>query len=51
MEASLGPLLPLFERERAAGRALALGVLTETAGSTYRKAGALILVAANGDYA
>lgn len=51
MEASLGPLLPLFERERGAGRALALGVLVHTAGSTYRKPGALILIAANGDYA
>lgn len=51
MESSLGPLLPLFERERAAGRALALGLLVHTAGSTYRKAGALILIAANGDYA
>ena len=51
MEASLGPLLPLFERERAAGRALALGILVHTDGSTYRKPGALILIAANGDYA
>jgi xanthine/CO dehydrogenase XdhC/CoxF family maturation factor len=51
VEASLGPLLPLFERERGAGRALALGVLVHTAGSTYRKPGALILIAANGDYA
>src|SRR5215469_1545986 len=51
MEASLGPLLPLYERERAAGRAMALGVLVHTAGSTYRKAGALILIAADGEYA
>jgi xanthine dehydrogenase accessory factor len=51
VEAVLGPLLPLFERERAAGRALALGVLVHTAGSTYRKPGALILIAVNGDYA
>ena len=51
MEASLGPLLPLFERERAAGNAVALGVLVHTAGSTYRKPGALILIARNGDYA
>lgn len=51
MEATFGPLLPLFERERSAGRALALGVLLSTAGSTYRKPGALILIAANGDYA
>lgn len=51
MEASVGPLLPLFERERAAGRALALGILVHTDGSTYRKAGALIAIAADGDYA
>jgi xanthine dehydrogenase accessory factor len=51
MEAALGPLLPLFERERTAGRAMALGVLIDTAGSTYRKPGALILIAADGEYA
>ena len=51
MEATLGPLLPLYERERAAGRAVALGVLVHAAGSTYRKPGALILIAADGDYA
>ena len=51
MESLLGPLLPLFERERAAGRALALGLLVATAGSTYRKAGALMLIAHDGDSA
>ena len=51
VEASLGPLLPLYERERAAGRAMALAVLAYTEGSTYRKPGALMLIAANGDYA
>ena len=51
MEASVGPLLPLLERERAASRALALGILVHTAGSTYRKPGALIAIAAAGDYA
>jgi len=51
MESLLGPLLPLFERERAAGRAVALGLLVETKGSTYRKPGALMLIAANGDSA
>lgn len=51
MESSVGPLLPLFERERAAGRPVVLGVLVHTAGSTYRKAGALILIAGSGDYA
>ncbi len=44
-------LLPLYERERAAGRALVLGVVLETAGSTYRKPGALMLIAADGNYA
>ena len=42
MEALLQPLLPLFERERAAGRALVLGVLVRTDGSTYRKPGAAL---------
>jgi xanthine/CO dehydrogenase XdhC/CoxF family maturation factor len=51
VEAFLGPLLPLYERERAAGRGMALAVLAHTAGSTYSKAGALMLIAANGDYA
>lgn len=50
METSLAPLLPLFESERAAGRALVLGVVLETAGSTYRKPGALMLIAADGNY-
>ncbi len=51
MEGTFGPLLPLYERERSAGRALALGILVRTRGSTYRKAGALILMAADGEYA
>jgi xanthine dehydrogenase accessory factor len=51
VESLLGPLLPLYERERAAGKPVALGVLVHTAGSTYRKPGALMLVASNGDYA
>lgn len=51
MEAFLGSLLPLYQRERAAGRALALGVLVHTAGSTYRKPGALMVIAASGEYA
>jgi xanthine/CO dehydrogenase XdhC/CoxF family maturation factor len=51
VESLLGPLLPLFERERTAGKPLALGVLVETAGSTYRKPGALMLIASNGDSA
>lgn len=51
VESSLAPLLPLFERERAAGRPLVLGIVLETAGSTYRKAGALMLIDADGNYA
>ena len=51
MESLLGPLVPLLDRERVAGRAVAVGVLVHTAGSTYRKPGALMLIAANGDYA
>ncbi|HZO21851.1 MAG TPA: XdhC family protein [Steroidobacteraceae bacterium] len=51
MESLLDPLLPLYERERAANRAVALGVLVQTLGSTYRKAGAMMLIAADGDYA
>ncbi|MFI4883999.1 MAG: XdhC family protein [Steroidobacterales bacterium] len=51
MDCELGPLLPLFERERAAGRAMVLGVLVHTAGSTYRKPGAMLLIAADGEYA
>jgi xanthine dehydrogenase accessory factor len=50
MDSELGPLLPLFERERAAGRAMALGILVHTAGSTYRKPGAMLLIARNGEY-
>jgi xanthine/CO dehydrogenase XdhC/CoxF family maturation factor len=51
MEANLTPLLPLFERERCAGRALALGVLVSTTGSTYRKVGALMAIAQGGAHA
>ena len=50
MDSELGPLLPLFERERVAGRAMALGILVHTAGSTYRKPGAMLLIAGNGEY-
>jgi len=51
VESLLGPLLPLFDRERFAGNAVVLGVLVHTAGSTYRKTGALMMIASNGDYA
>jgi xanthine dehydrogenase accessory factor len=48
MESTLGALLPLFHAERSAGRALALGVLIRTAGSTYQRPGALWCIAADG---
>src|SRR6185437_3042562 len=51
MDSELGPLLPLFARERAAGRPLALGLLVHTVGSTYRKPGAMLLMAGGGEYA
>jgi xanthine/CO dehydrogenase XdhC/CoxF family maturation factor len=41
----------LFERERAGGRACVLAVVLSTQGSTYRKAGSLMLIDANGEYA
>lgn len=51
MYATIARLLPLFERERAAGRALVLATVVRTAGSTYAKAGAPMLIAADGEYA
>ena len=51
MEAQVSPLLPLYERERAAGRAFTLAVVVHTSGSTYRKPGALMVIAADGSYA
>jgi xanthine dehydrogenase accessory factor len=51
MEALIAPLMPLYEGERRAGRAVALAVVVHTAGSTYRKPGALMLIAADGAYA
>jgi xanthine dehydrogenase accessory factor len=51
METLIAPLLPLYQRERQAGRALALAVVVHTTGSTYRKPGALMLIASDGEYA
>lgn len=51
MQASIAALLPLFEDERQAGRGAVLAVVTKTEGSTYAKAGALLLIAADGRYA
>lgn len=51
VEAQLTPLLPLIERERDASRPFALAVVVRTSGSTYRKPGALMAIAADGSYA
>lgn len=51
MVASLHPLLPLFERARTAGLPLVLATVVATRGSTYQKAGARMLIAADGEYA
>jgi len=51
MDASVTQLLPLYQRERAAGRAMALALVLDTAGSTYTKSGALLLIASDGEYA
>jgi xanthine/CO dehydrogenase XdhC/CoxF family maturation factor len=51
MDAPIVELLPLYRRERAAGRSLVLAVVLETAGSTYSKAGQPLLLAHSGEYA
>lgn len=51
MSSSLRSLLPLFLRERAAGRALVLATVVGTAGPTYTKPGAMMLIAGSGEYA
>ena len=48
MSSSLQRLLPLFERERHAGQAMVLATVTSTAGPTYSKPGAQMLIAASG---
>jgi xanthine dehydrogenase accessory factor len=48
---SLHRLLPLFERARAAHEPVVLATVIRTAGSTYAKAGAHMLIAADGEYA
>ena len=45
MSTSLQRLLPLFEREQARGHAMVLGTVIHTAGPTYTKAGAQMLIA------
>ncbi len=51
MDALIDSLLPLYARERAAGRPFALAVVVKTAGSTYSKWGTPLLLAQDGDYA
>ena len=51
MAMTLSRLLPLFEREYAACRAMVLAIVARTEGPTYSKAGALMLIAEDGEYA
>jgi xanthine dehydrogenase accessory factor len=51
MSLSLQRLLPLFERERLLRHPMVLATLVRTAGPTYSKPGAHMLLAANGEYA
>jgi len=46
----LAQLLPLFTRERDAQRSMVLATIVRTAGSTYRKAGAQMLITEDGEY-
>src|SRR5688572_20523412 len=48
---SLHRLLPLFDRARAIGQPLVLATVIRTGGSTYAKPGAMMLIAADGEYA
>jgi xanthine dehydrogenase accessory factor len=48
---SLHRLIPLYERCRTEGDAAVFATVIRTAGSTYAKAGAHMLIAANGEYA
>lgn len=50
MDNSLHPLLPAFERARAAGTPLVLATVAATRGSTYRKAGAQLLIGPGGKF-
>lgn len=51
MDVSLHPLLPLYAQARANESPLVLATVVATRGSTYRKAGAQMLIAADGQYA
>jgi xanthine/CO dehydrogenase XdhC/CoxF family maturation factor len=48
---SLHRLLPLFDRARVSGEPLVLATVVRTAGSTYAKPGAQMLIAHDGEYA
>jgi xanthine/CO dehydrogenase XdhC/CoxF family maturation factor len=48
---SIHRLLPLFERARSAGESLVLATVIRTAGSTYAKPGAQMLISRDGEYA
>jgi xanthine/CO dehydrogenase XdhC/CoxF family maturation factor len=48
---SLHRLLPLFARARLSNEPLVLATVIRTAGSTYAKAGAQMLIASDGEYA
>jgi xanthine/CO dehydrogenase XdhC/CoxF family maturation factor len=48
---SLHRLLPLYDRARLAKEPLVLATVIRTGGSTYAKPGALMLIAADGEYA
>jgi xanthine/CO dehydrogenase XdhC/CoxF family maturation factor len=49
LEAPLSLLVRDFRRLRAAGRPIVLATVVDTAGSTYRKAGTRMLIAADGE--
>jgi xanthine dehydrogenase accessory factor len=51
MSLSLQRLLPLFDRERALHHSMVLATVVRTAGPTYTKPGAHMLLASDGEYA
>jgi xanthine/CO dehydrogenase XdhC/CoxF family maturation factor len=51
MSTSLQRLLPLYEREQARAEAMVLATVIRTAGPTYTKPGAQMLIARSGEYA
>jgi xanthine/CO dehydrogenase XdhC/CoxF family maturation factor len=50
METALYRLLPFFDSARLSGKSLALATVVQTAGSTYRKSGAQMLIDSDGEY-